>query len=296
MRRPASKLLLLGFVPLVLAVTGQALLSVRAQHTLLTEAQAHRARSLADLLVEVVGPNVVANDAWSADSSLGYARRQPDFVFAAIALPDGKAFAYQGAADDEGKNLNQVTALSDSAVREAGGMTIATAPIRLQGKFIGTVVLGLSRTALSEAAAADMRRMLLLSAVCAGLAGLLAWRYEKDRKRAFSELSEAMRGVEKANDAKTEFLANMSHEIRTPMTAITGYADLLLDATLSQSDTVNHVQTIRRNGDHLLSIINDILDLSKIEAGKMTVERIPCSPAQIAVEAASLLRVRAVEK
>ncbi|HEU5057252.1 MAG TPA: ATP-binding protein [Kofleriaceae bacterium] len=92
---------------------------------------------------------------------------------------------------------------------------------------------------------------------------------------------------------KSEFLANMSHEIRTPMTAVLGYADLLLDLELPPADRVSYIQTIRRNGEHLLAVLNDILDLSKIEAGKMTVEAAPCSPAQIAVDVASLMRVRA---
>ena len=99
-----------------------------------------------------------------------------------------------------------------------------------------------------------------------------------------------------ASRTKSEFLANMSHEIRTPMTAVIGYSDLLLDPALDASDRVNYVQTIRRNGEHLLTLINDILDLSKIEAGKMSLERIATSPAQVLVDVASLMRVRAVEK
>jgi signal transduction histidine kinase/CheY-like chemotaxis protein/HPt (histidine-containing phosphotransfer) domain-containing protein len=99
-----------------------------------------------------------------------------------------------------------------------------------------------------------------------------------------------------ASRVKSEFLANMSHEIRTPMAAVLGYADLLLDPSIRASDRVNHVQTIRRNGAHLMSLIDDILDVSKIEAGKMTTERIATSSHQVITDVASLMRVRAAEK
>ncbi len=117
----------------------------------------------------------------------------------------------------------------------------------------------------------------------------------RERARMASlELSYA--AARAANRAKSEFLANMSHEIRTPMTAIIGYADLLLDAGTTEQERTTYVQTIRRNGEHLLAIINDILDLSKIEAGKMTVEVVPCSPDQVIADVVSLMRVRAREK
>jgi two-component system, sensor histidine kinase and response regulator len=99
-----------------------------------------------------------------------------------------------------------------------------------------------------------------------------------------------------ATQAKSEFLANMSHEIRTPLTAILGFADLLADPLLSRQEVGGHARVIRRNGDHLLSVINDILDLSKIEAGRLTVEHQPCSPAAILQDVAALLGPRAREK
>ena len=108
--------------------------------------------------------------------------------------------------------------------------------------------------------------------------------------------TEMIGAVQEASRAKSDFLANMSHEIRTPMTSVIGYADLLLDPETTASEQLTHIQTIRRNGEHLLSILNDILDLSKIEAGKMTVENIRCSPSMIIVDVASLMRVRAKDK
>ncbi|MFI4854076.1 MAG: PAS domain S-box protein [Phycisphaerales bacterium JB065] len=112
-------------------------------------------------------------------------------------------------------------------------------------------------------------------------------------------LIEAENRATQANQAKSEFLANMSHEIRTPMTAILGYTDLLLDDLASNSTPDSrreYLHTIRRNGEHLLTIINDILDLSKIEAGKMSVESIPADPAQILHEVAALMSVKAKAK
>ena len=105
--------------------------------------------------------------------------------------------------------------------------------------------------------------------------------------------------LRQSDSAKTEFLANMSHEIRTPMTAILGYADLLLeegDIQKAPENRVEIIQTIRRNGEHLLNVINDILDLSKVEAGKFTFEQIACSPHEILQEVNELMKVRADSK
>ncbi len=101
--------------------------------------------------------------------------------------------------------------------------------------------------------------------------------------------------AEAANHAKSEFLANMSHEIRTPMTAILGYTDVMLEET-SDVRRRDQLTTIKRNADHLLSLINDILDLSKIEANKIVLEAVRSSPHEIVAEVASLLQVRVQEK
>ena len=117
--------------------------------------------------------------------------------------------------------------------------------------------------------------------------------------RHATDLAAAKEQAEAFSRCKTEFLANMSHEIRTPMTSILGYADVLLeDGDLSRApeNRIEAICTIKRNGDHLLRIINDILDLSKIEAGKMTVESVWCSPVQLMADVESLMRVRAESK
>jgi len=111
-----------------------------------------------------------------------------------------------------------------------------------------------------------------------------------------ASLKEAQVKATMSSQAKSEFLANMSHEIRTPMTAILGFADNMLDTDQSESEKLDCVHTIRHNGEYLMSLINDILDLSKIEAGKMTVERRVCDPCRIVAEVVTLMRVRADAK
>jgi PAS domain S-box-containing protein len=110
------------------------------------------------------------------------------------------------------------------------------------------------------------------------------------------ELEKAVEAAESASRAKSNFLANMSHEIRTPMNAILGFSDLLTDPQLAPRDRAEHIQTIRRNGDHLMTIINDILDISKIEANEMRVECIACEPVAVLEEVRSLMQVRAKDR
>ncbi len=104
------------------------------------------------------------------------------------------------------------------------------------------------------------------------------------------------RKVQAATEAKAQFLADMSHEIRTPMSAILGYAELLGEETDLSLVGRERIDTVIRNGHHLTSIINAILDVSKIEAGKMTVESRPCSVPELLADIASLMRARASEK
>ena len=110
---------------------------------------------------------------------------------------------------------------------------------------------------------------------------------------AMEQLEAATQTAEAANQSKSEFLANMSHEIRTPMTAILGYTDELIGASGGRKSALDSLDVIKRNGEHLLQIISDILDISKIEAGKLELERIRCSPVKVVADVKSLMRGRA---
>ncbi len=109
------------------------------------------------------------------------------------------------------------------------------------------------------------------------------------------ELTDALRRAEAATLAKSEFLANMSHEIRTPLTAIMGYTDILIEESYSRA-AQEPLGIVKRNGQHLLQIINDILDLSKIECGKMEIERVAMPLVGLIAEIKSLMQIRVEAK
>jgi signal transduction histidine kinase/DNA-binding response OmpR family regulator len=163
-----------------------------------------------------------------------------------------------------------------------------TAPDTRWAVSVGNAVLGLALLMIAMRARHDLRGRRRAEATLARQAQELASKG--------AQLESTLQAADAANVAKSNFLANMSHEIRTPIAAILGYSDLMLDPARGASAHLNDLQAIRRNGQHLLEVINDVLDLSKIEAGGMTVERIPTDLPRIAAEAVSLTRPKAIEK
>lgn len=119
---------------------------------------------------------------------------------------------------------------------------------------------------------------------------------ETDEFARREELVRARDEAERANELKSAFLANMSHEIRTPLGAMIGFSELLRDSTLTDQQRSDYVDTLIRNGENLTVIINDILDLSKVEAGHLSLEYAETHPKIIAEDVINLLRVKAKEK
>jgi signal transduction histidine kinase/ActR/RegA family two-component response regulator len=193
------------------------------------------------------------------------------------------------------------------AVDEASQITAALiVPVRLSGQAVGVLA--------HEQDGVARRWTLLERNFAASLAAQVSLTLEtRERRRteqvlkdyagaleaANASLEESAHAVQAANHAKTEFLANMSHEIRTPLTSILGYAELVLhdeQIAASESERQSALRVIQRNGEHLLGILNDILDLSKIEAGKLVCEQIRFSPGRLLLEVSELMGVRAQAK
>ena len=119
---------------------------------------------------------------------------------------------------------------------------------------------------------------------------------QQELKKAVDELLLAKNDAERANSLKSSFLANMSHEIRTPLGAIIGFTDLLREGNLHQNERRQYLDTISRNGKALTRIIDDILDLAKVESGKLEMEKVEFSFYQLVDDVTDIFRERTKSK
>ena len=123
-----------------------------------------------------------------------------------------------------------------------------------------------------------------------------ALRKSEERLRAAMKQAEHLaQAADSANKAKSEFLANMSHEIRTPMNAVIGYTELL-EGMVSDDKQNSYLDAIKKGSRALLTIINDILDLSKIESGKLKIEYAPVNPHRLLQDVAQIFSARVEQK
>ncbi|MBL8749722.1 MAG: response regulator [Planctomycetes bacterium] len=194
----------------------------------------------------------------------------------------------QGRASDAAAILDGPAYAADKALYAAGNQR---AQLALAGLVTSEREATRSHQTLASVAT------LLLAILATGSWVVVSRRSREQRSRVALELARATsRAADEANRQKSLFVANTSHELRTPLTAILGYAELLADPKYAAENAADACATITRNGEHLLQVVNDLLDMSKIEAGGLTVESVPTDPALIVEDVVSLMRVRATGK
>ena len=199
----------------------------------------------------------------------------------------------------------------DPYLRERRPASVLAVPLAHQGRLSGVMYLEQSRVAnafpegrveltslLASQAATAVENATLYAEVQRKTEALLLSneRLERDVAERTAELRAAKEVADAANQAKSDFLASMSHELRTPLNSILGYTNILERTYALEPKTRDRLRVIRSSGEHLLTLINDVLDLAKIEAGKMELSPKHVNLSSLVRSAANMCRVRAEQK
>ncbi|HEX3140408.1 MAG TPA: ATP-binding protein, partial [Rhizobacter sp.] len=240
-----------------------------------------------------------AHEEWGGALRLAASRAVPSDIRPTLGLDDGPigAAAREGRAVylegfDAGTGLRIETGLA--AVHPAA---LLMCPVQYHGRLLGVLVLATSMH-LTERDREFVNRLAAQLAVALHNLGQLeelAQLAEQLRNRG-EDIQRKNAELERASRMKSEFLTNMSHELRTPLNAIIGFSEIMKDGLTGPltAEQLEYVGDIHGSGRHLLSLINDILDLSKVESGHAALELEAAEPAQLAASALSVLRERAM--
>jgi signal transduction histidine kinase len=199
-------------------------------------------------------------------------------ISSGIAILERRVIAYTDIETDD------MPEMSRAGCRAMGTQSVAFAPMLFEGRGIGTIWVGRPfKGSFSDKQLALLRTFAEQAVIAI------------QNARLFSEIQDKSRQLEVANKHKSEFLANMSHELRTPLNAIIGFSEVLLERLFGELNEKqdDYLKDIFNSGKHLLTLINDILDLSKIEAGRMELEPSTFDIASALSNAMTLVRERA---
>ncbi len=171
-------------------------------------------------------------------------------------------------------------------IKDAAGRTIAAAGVDMELSFHDQQVREIRHSTL----------VAMLSSLAISMAvGFGVWFHQKRLHGTMGQLRAATTAAQAANEAKSRFLATMSHEIRTPLNGVLGMTELLLSTPLDAAQR-DYAQTIQSSGDHLLAVLNDVLDFSKIESGSLTIQSKPVRTEDLVSDVLKIFGQQAREK